>query len=131
MIRGSCSCEMIQFELSEEPIMMGTCHCSRCRKVGASSLIFVKSDSLKITAGLEKIAVFKAKPPYQYDRCFCSNCGTSLGEILSKMESFPINAHCLDTVIETENRFHEFVSEKPGWFKIGDNAKQFDAHPHN
>ncbi|WP_375751819.1 GFA family protein [Vibrio sp. HN007] len=129
MIKGSCCCGTVQFELSEEPSMMGMCHCSRCRKVGASSLVFVKANSLKITAGLEKITVFKAEPPYQYDRCFCSNCGTSLGEILSKMDSFPINAHCLDTEFEIENRFHEFVSEKPRWLKIGDSAKQFPKHP--
>jgi hypothetical protein len=33
--------------------------------------------------------------------------------------------------VELENAFHEFVSEKPDWFKIGDNAKQFDGHPHD
>ena len=110
--------------------MMGMCHCSRCRKVGASSLAFVKSDKFQITNGREKIATYKAEPPYKYDRCFCSVCGTALGEVLSENESFPINANCIDSEIEIENAFHEFVSDKPSWFKIGDNAKQFSEHPH-
>ncbi|WP_230390935.1 GFA family protein [Reinekea sp. G2M2-21] len=107
------------------------CHCSRCRKVGASSLVFVKSDAFQITAGRENIETFKAAPPYKYDRCFCSVCGTSLGEILSDMDSFPINAHCIDSEIDIRNSFHEFVSEKPSWFEIGDGAKQFSEHPHD
>jgi len=130
MIKGSCCCGTVRFELTEKPSMMGMCHCSRCRKVGASSLAFVKSDKFQITTGREKIVTYKAEPPYKYDRCFCSVCGTALGEVLSEMESFPINANCIDSEIEIENKFHEFVSEKPSWFKIGDNAKQFNEHPH-
>ena len=131
MIKGSCCCGAIQFELTEMPSMMGMCHCSRCRKVGASTLVFVKSETFLLTAGRANIAVYKAAPPYIYDRCFCSLCGTSLGEVLSDMDSFPINANCIDDEIKLENTFHEFVSEKPNWFKIGDNAKQFDEHPHD
>lgn len=133
MIKGSCCCGTVQFELTEKPSMMGMCHCSRCRKVGASSIAFVKSEKFEITAGRDKISAYKAEPPYKYDRCFCSACGTALGEVLSEMDSFPINAHCIDNEIEIEieNKFHEFVSEKPSWFKIGDSAKQFDEHPHD
>jgi hypothetical protein len=130
MIEGSCCCGTIRFELKEDPSMMGMCHCSRCRKVGASSLVFVKADKFQITSGLNKIATYKAEPPYKYNRCFCSVCGTALGEVLSEMDSFPINANCLDSEIKIENKFHEFVSEKPSWFKIGDSAKQFNEHPH-
>ncbi len=129
MINGSCCCGAVQFELTEKPGMMGTCHCSRCRKVGASTLVFVKSESFQITKGREQIATYKAEPPYQYDRCFCSVCGSALGEVLSNSDSFPVAANCIDVDIDVENSFHEFVSEKPSWLKIGDSAKQFDEHP--
>jgi hypothetical protein len=129
MIKGSCCCGAVQFELSEVPSMMGTCHCSRCRKVGASTLVFVKSDTFQITKGREKIFTYKAEAPYKYNRCFCSTCGTALGEILSEEGSFPLAANCLDGDVELKNQFHEFVSEKPSWLKIGDDAKQFDEHP--
>lgn len=130
MINGSCCCGTVQFELTVPPSMLGMCHCSRCRKVGANALAFVNAENFKITAGREKIAIYKAQPPYKYDRCFCSVCGTALGEVLSEMDSFPVNANCIDSEIEIENKFHEFVSEKPSWFKIGDSAKQFSEYPH-
>lgn len=129
MIKGSCCCGTVQFELSEPPSMLGTCHCTRCRKVGASAIAFVKSSSLQIIQGRDKISTFEATPPYKYNRCFCSVCGSALGEILSDEESFPIAANCLDDAIQVENSFHEFVSEKPDWLKIGDSAKQFEGHP--
>jgi len=98
--------------------------------VGASSLVFIKSEHFKISKGLDKISTYKAEPPYKYDRCFCCVCGTSLGEVLSQMDAFPISAHCIDSELAIGNTFHEFVSEKPNWLKIGDNAKQFQEHPH-
>ena len=129
MIKGSCCCGAVQFELTDTPSMMGTCHCSRCRKVGASTLVFVKSDTFRITRGRDQISTYKAEPPYKYDRCFCATCGSALGEILSEAALFPVAANCLDGDIGLENAFHEFVSEKPSWLIIGDEAKQFDEHP--
>ena len=129
MIKGSCCCGAVQFELTEKPSLLGMCHCSRCRKVGASALVFVKANTVHITQGRDSIATYKSTPPYQYDRSFCSVCGTALGEILSQADTFPLSANCLDDDVGLENAFHEFVSEKPSWFEIGDSAKQFDRHP--
>ena len=129
MIKGSCCCRKVQFELTEVPSMMGTCHCSRCRKVGASTLVFVKAETFQITKGRDQISVYKAESPYKYNRCFCSACGSALGEALSENDSFPLAVNCIDGDIGLENSFHEFVSEKPTWLKIGDTAQQFDQHP--
>lgn len=129
MIKGSCCCKAVQFELTEVPSMMGTCHCNRCRKVGASTLVFVKSETFQITQGRDQIATYPAEHPYKYNRCFCSVCGSALGEVLSDKDSFPLAANCIDENMGLENSFHEFVSEKPSWLKIGDTAKQFEQHP--
>ena len=95
MIKGSCCCGAISFELSKPPAMMGCCHCSRCRKVGASTLVFVRSDTFRWIGGEEMVQRYPAVPPYKCNRCFCSCCGTALGEP-GGGDSFPINANCLD-----------------------------------
>ncbi len=109
--------------------MMGTCHCTRCRKVGASAIVFVKREHLRWIQGKENVQAFEPVAPYQYHRCFCRTCGTSLGEILSDAERFPIAANALDTEFGLKNQFHEFVSEKPSWYEICDDARQFEEHP--
>lgn len=129
MIEGSCCCGAVKFQLASEPSMMGTCHCSRCRKVGASAIVFVKREHLTWIKGREQVALFKPQPPYKYGRCFCKICGTSLGEILSGDETIPISANALDTEFSVKNQFHEFVSEKPAWYEICDGAPQSDGHP--
>ena len=129
MLKGSCCCGAIQFTLSSPPTMMGTCHCTRCRKVGASTLVFVQREAFTLVAGDEAIATFEPVPPYQYRRCFCRHCGTALGEITSTSESFPVSANCFDDALPLSNRFHEFVQDKPDWLCIGDDAPQFAGHP--
>jgi hypothetical protein len=109
--------------------MMGTCHCSRCRKVGASTIAFVRREDLHWIEGKECVALYQPEPPYKYGRCFCKVCGTSLGEILSEETSFPIAANALDTDFGLKNQFHEFTSEKPGWYEICDGAPQSEGHP--
>ena len=129
MLSGSCCCGAVKFELSAKPSMMGTCHCTRCRKVGASTLVFVQKEDLKWLQGRDNVQLFEPTPPYKYGRCFCRTCGTSLGDILSKEDSFPIAANALDGELDLKNRFHMFVSEKPSWCEICDDAQQFSVHP--
>lgn len=109
--------------------MMGTCHCTRCRKVGASVIVFIRKDDLRWVAGRNQVQKYEPEPPHKYARCFCKVCGTSLGEILSDDDSFPISANALDDDPQVRNRFHEFVSEKPDWYEIADDAQQFEGHP--
>lgn len=129
MVSGSCCCGAVQFELLAPPSMMGTCHCSRCRKSGASTIVFVRREDLRWRQGKEQVALYQPEAPYKYGRCFCRICGTSLGEILSDAESFPIAANAIDTDLGLKNQFHEFVSDKPGWCDISDEAAQSKDHP--
>jgi hypothetical protein len=129
MIDGSGCCGAIKFGLLSAPSLMGTCHCSRCRKVGASTFVIVKKDSFRWIQGREFVSRYEPDPPFEYARCFCRNCGTALGEPESPQDSFPIAANCLDDDPMVRNRFHEFVSNKPVWYEICDSAKQFPEHP--
>ena len=129
MIEGSCCCGAVRFQLTSEPSTMGTCHCSRCRKAGASTIVFIKKADLNWVKGKDHVALYQPALPYKYGRCFCKVCGSSLGEILSEDDSFPIAANTLDTEIGLKNQFHEFVSEKPTWSEICDDAPQSEGHP--
>src|SRR5450830_996337 len=129
MIKGSCCCGSIKFELTSPPNMMGTCHCSRCRKMGASTLVFVDRKSFNLLEGKEYIQRYAAEPPFKYTRTFCKKCGTALGEIISESDSFPVPVNCLDDDPKARNQFHVFVGSKPEWYEICDNAKQFQENP--
>lgn len=129
MINGSCCCGGIRFTLSAPPTMMGICHCSRCRKVGASAFVFVEATSFHWVAGQDLVQRQELQAPYKYPRSFCRLCGSALGEIDSDDAAFPVAANLLDDDPGVRPKFHEFVDEKPDWYEICDGAKQFARHP--
>lgn len=119
MIKGSCCCGKIKFQLNEKPQAMGTCHCSRCRKSAGSIFVFVRKDSVEWIQGKEFVATYLPEAPFKYKRNFCSCCGSSLGEILSEDKTFPIALSCLDDDPVVRNQFHEFLESKPVWYSCG------------
>ena len=129
MIKGSCSCGSIRFELTETPSTMGTCHCARCRKIGAGPQVLVRSESFRITKGEDKIAVYTPESSYNYYHCFCSVCGSALGEFFSREREFPIAAHCIDEKeeIKVEEEIHDTISEKLSLYHIREPASQYYA----
>ncbi len=129
MIRGSCCCQSVRFELTEPPKMMGTCHCSRCRKSGASVFVIVDAATFRWVEGEEHVGRQPPREGTHYSRAFCGLCGTSLGDAGSGAATFAIAANSLDDDPGIRNRFHEFVADKPEWLPIGDEARQFPGHP--
>ncbi|MEO1564376.1 MAG: GFA family protein [Pseudomonadota bacterium] len=115
VIRGSCACGAVRFAIEGAPSAMGTCHCSRCRKLGASTIVFVKREQLSLIEGEAQIETIAPRAPYTYTRSFCRSCGTALGEPLSPDTSFAINAHCLDDDPGIAHSFHEFKEDGPIW----------------
>ncbi|WP_299685523.1 GFA family protein [uncultured Tateyamaria sp.] len=114
-IKGSCACGLVRFVIKGAPSAMGTCHCSRCRKLGASTIVFVKREQFRLDSDPTHIATLEPQAPFTYTRSFCRTCGTSLGEPLSPDASFPVNAQCLDDDPGIRNTFHEFVADAPPW----------------
>jgi hypothetical protein len=89
----------------------------------------VDSEHFELVAGRERIAVYRPTPEFKYARSFCSECGTSLGEMLAEGKMFPIPVDCFDDDLGMEIRFHEHVATKPSWYVIPDGVKQFEGDP--
>jgi len=130
MIAGSCCCDAVKFTLSTKPKFLGICHCSRCRKLGASEFFMVEANSLTWIAGKELVSVYEPEPPFIYKRCFCSQCGTNLGEILSTESEFPVAANSLNIDPGLPVLFHEHIASKPSWQLLHTEAKLFEGNPH-
>jgi hypothetical protein len=129
MIQGSCCCGEVRFAVSEKPTFVAACHCSRCRKLGATPFAMVKAEHFEIRSGRERIVEYPPEAPFKFARCFCGKCGTSLGEMVSSDKMFPIPVGCFDEDLGVEIRFHEHVATKPSWFVIPDGVKQFEGDP--
>ncbi|MBP3127716.1 GFA family protein [Thalassospira sp. ER-Se-21-Dark] len=127
MIKGSCLCGKVTFEISGEPSSLSYCHCSRCRKAAGvfSAVVIGKADDLHMLTGEEVIGRYKG-PDAKFDRCFCKECGTSLGD-LSSGDIYVVAASALDDDPKVRPSVHIHTASKPAWYDIKDDLLKFDG----
>lgn len=128
MIRGSCLCGNVKFQISGEPYSLSYCHCSRCRKAAGvfSAVLIGKSDDLVVTEGQDDIGKFKAGSDTKFERCFCKQCGTSLGDMNSG-DIYVVAASALDDDPKIKPSLHIHTASKPDWYEIDDDLKKFEG----
>ncbi len=128
MIRGSCLCGKVKFEISGKPSSLSYCHCSRCRKAAGvfSAVLIGKADDLQVTQGQDRIGKFRAKPDGKFERCFCKDCGTSLGD-MDAGDIYVIAASALDDDPGIRPTLHIHTASKPNWYEISDDLQKFEG----
>ena len=79
IIRGSCLCGGVRFEVDPPFIQASHCHCERCRKHSGTAVCTqarVLREQFRLFQGKELIKVYgKGEGAV---KAFCSNCGSSL-----------------------------------------------------
>jgi hypothetical protein len=131
MLRGSCLCGGVKYEISGALYGLLNCHCAMCRKAhGAAfrSRAAVNTKDFHWIAGEELVSYYESSPGNH--RGFCRICGSPL---LSKFDSdatrygLPLGA--LDDDPGSKPAFHVFVSSKAPWHDITDSLPQFSEVP--
>ena len=128
MIRGSCLCGAVSFEISGGLDQASNCHCSMCRKAhGAAfgSYVGVQKSALRWLSGERDIARYASSP--DVSRTFCSICGSTLQYLhRSQPERFALALGVLDDDPGVRPALHMFVADKAPWYEITDKLPQ---HP--
>lgn len=132
MIRGSCLCGGVSFEISRAIGPFELCHCSRCRKASGSAFVAglgVRRDDFRLVQGRELITAFEApirEAPPAYRSCFCSRCGSPLPDASGDSPWFEIPAGLLDDDPGLRPDKHIFIDFKSPWFGITDTLPRLD-----
>ncbi len=131
MLKGSCLCGTVRYEIRGELGQGVFCHCSRCRKAGGSafaSVAAVAAQDFVFTEGEAALHDFTTTEGVH--RLFCSNCGSP---ILTRRETAPgavrVRLGTLDTPISTGPELHIFVASKADWYEIHDALPQYPERP--
>ena len=137
MIRGSCLCGGIRFELRRAVGPFELCHCRRCRKVSGSAFVAglgVQTEDYRLLEGKELIRSYEApireRPP-AYRTSFCGRCGSPVPNPSPDSTWFELPAGLLeDGLLEVAPELrpdrHIFVEFKAPWFEIRDGKPQLD-----
>ena len=131
MLKGSCLCQSVQYEIDSElgPTMI--CHCENCRKASGSAYAInaaVESNKFHLNTGEKAIAEYESSPGVF--RVFCQQCGSQLYSKRSTMpEIIRLRLGTLDTAVDIKPQAHIFVSSKASWHQICDDVPQFAERP--
>jgi hypothetical protein len=131
MVRGSCLCGRVKFQIDGKLSVPLNCHCSMCRKAhGAAfrSRVGVRVGEFEWVQG-ENVLTFYESSPGNH-RGFCSVCGSPM---LSKFDfdsmHYGVPLGVLDDDPGVRPQCHVHVASKAPWFTITDDLRQFAEFP--
>jgi hypothetical protein len=129
VVRGSCLCGDVAWEMVGPLQLMSHCHCSMCRKsLGAAFGTFVAAPAsgFRAVRGEQLAAFFESSPGTR--RGFCARCGSTLWNG-SRGEHVFVPAGCLDDDPGVRPLAHIFVGSLPPWDALHDSLPRFDTIP--
>ena len=132
MIRGSCLCGGVRFEIERAVGPFEFCHCNRCRKASGSAFVAglgVRAQDFRLLQGRELIGVYEApilESPPPYRTSFCTRCGSPVPDPPSGSTWFEVPAGLLENDPELRPDRHIFTHLKAPWFEIADGLPQLD-----
>jgi len=130
MLRGSCLCSGVRYEIDGPVSDMTNCHCGMCRKAhGAAFATFVTSQgaNFRWTRGQALIETYESSA--ELERVFCRVCGSSLVILEPGTGDVFVVAGTLDEDPAIRPSSHIFVGSKAPWLEILDECPRFDEYP--
>ncbi len=128
MIRGSCHCGAVKYEIHGKLLMFAYCHCPDCRKYSGSafsSVLATEADGFRIVAGEEQLTEYQSSPGK--NRFFCGTCGCRMYlRAAHRPDMVFIRAGSLDDDPQMTPQAHYWTSVKAPWYEITDSLPQ---HP--
>ena len=132
MIRGSCFCGGVKFEITRAVGPFELCHCGRCRKASGSAFfawMVVNREDFQLVQGHDLIKTFEApvrEAPPAYCTNFCGRCGSPVPNPFNETPRLEVPAGLLDEDPQIRPDRHIFVDVKSSWFNIRDDLPQLD-----
>lgn len=129
LLRGSCLCGGVRYEVRGPIGPIGLCHCRDCRKsVGSAFGAFavVPEARIRWLRGSELVARYESEPGAA--RSFCARCGSTLtGRPPAGAPGFASLAlGTLDDAPLERPIAHAHVASKAPWYEIGDDLPRFE-----
>lgn len=132
VLRGSCLCNKISFEIDEPFMMVMNCHCSRCRHARSAAHTtngFVPLEALRFLRGEELVTDYALPGAEVFGQAFCASCGSGMPRRTPARGRVNVPMGALDDPTDARPAAHIFVAFKAPWYEIADALPQHDAMP--
>jgi len=132
MLKGSCLCGAVKYQVNGDPQRFYHCHCSRCRKssgTGHASNLLITNADLAFTSGESSIKQFKVPEAKRFARQFCSHCGSQVARFVPELDAVIIPAGSLDGEIPIKPQARIFWESRADWSCDGDSLPRYEGYP--
>lgn len=128
MLKGSCSCGAVHFEVADAFVYAFYCHCAGCRRRTGSvcaAIGAIEADRLRITRG-DVLRVGEHEDGY---RCLCARCFSPLYDRVRQRKFAHVQLGALSDAPAKPPDHHIHVRSKATWHEITDALPQFEEFP--
>jgi hypothetical protein len=126
MLKGSCLCRGVRYEIDGKLEKITNCHCGLCRKMSSSAFssgATVSAIAFRFVAGKELLKEWESSQGYF--RQFCGKCGSPILKRKTKdPENLRVRVGTLDTDPGIKLSKHIHVASKAPWIEITDGLPQ-------
>lgn len=132
VLRGSCLCRKVAYEIVGALQRLYHCHCSRCRKArGAAHATnaFAAMDDVRYLRGQESVRTYRLPGARTFSHVFCTTCGSGMPRLDPGRSLAVIPMGSLDDDPKRTIDSHIFVASKAPWYEINDDLPRHDAAP--
>jgi hypothetical protein len=129
LLRGSCLCGLVAYEVPDSFEYSLYCHCSKCRRAtGAAAKPFagIKSDCLTFVSGGDHVMRYGGGTNHD---AHCERCGSLLYSLVRNGAYLHVTLGSLIDSPSIRPTAHIFVGSKASWDDICDGLPQFDGFP--
>ena len=126
MLKGSCLCGSVTYQVTGDLTPPSACHCGQCRKQSGHywSATNAEDADFKLTSQ-EGLRWFSASDTAT--RGFCSNCGSFLFWKRTGSDRVAIAMGSFDDSTNKTLARHIFVADKGDYYQINDNIPQLET----
>ena len=131
---GSCFCNKVSYEITNNLGIFQYCHCSRCRKFTGSAFasnILVLPEHFKWLRGENHVGRYEPDEPKYFATSFCKNCGSSLPWLGKTGKAIIVPAGTLDSDPFIRPMQNIFCSSDAVWYIEPNTLPQYEELPTN
>jgi hypothetical protein len=132
VVRGSCLCGDVAFEVRGAFDAVRNCHCSRCRKARAAAYTtngFTPLGAVRFVRGGEKVRTYRRPDARYFAQAFCPRCGSGMPRLDPERGLAVIPLGALDDDPGGGAQMHIYVADRAPWFALTDDLPRYEQRP--
>ncbi|TRX73176.1 GFA family protein [Pseudomonas mangiferae] len=121
MLKGSCLCGAIRYEIDAPVNAISHCHCGQCRKAHGApfgSYFSVPKQALRFVQGADQVRTYGSSPGIA--RTFCPHCGSTLQWMKVDSDTTCMTPGTLDSPLGEVAQTHIYTEWKADWYALTD-----------